>query len=247
VSLGLQAGVGDDGPVRLRHRGPRPPALPRVVAPRVRGGRTGGRGLGGARSRTRGVPDASSSASLCIGHTIGWFATMHPLANPYGANGSMDRENHLGWANVVSNGFPILRTFQVNHLHFEPLWPLLSAIAAGFNPDHIFAVFQWQPLVMGFLRSVRGALRLASRRDCVALDRGRGGFRRPWRPPAARRPRRPRGSLPESLGSHLAPQAESHARARARPPGRPRALACQHLEVTPVGRFRACSSSAGPS
>lgn len=90
-------------------------------------------------------------AVALLGHAIAWFATMHPLANPYGANGSMDRENHLGWANVVSNGFPILRTFQVHHLHFEPLWPLLSSIAAGFNPDHIPAVFQWQPLVMGFL------------------------------------------------------------------------------------------------
>lgn len=90
-------------------------------------------------------------AVALLGHTIAWFATMHPLANPYGANGSMDRENHLGWANVVANGFPILRTFQVNHLHFEPLWPLLSAIAAGYDVDRIFAVFQWQPLVMGFL------------------------------------------------------------------------------------------------
>lgn len=86
-----------------------------------------------------------------LGHAIAWFATMHPLANPYGANGSMDRENHLGWANVVSNGFPILRTFQVDHLHFEPLWPLLSSIVAGFNPDRIPAVFQWEPLAMGFL------------------------------------------------------------------------------------------------
>ena len=67
------------------------------------------------------------------GHALAWFATMFPLANVYGANGSMDRENHLGWANVVALGFSPLRTFQVNHLHFEPLWPLLTAMASGFN------------------------------------------------------------------------------------------------------------------
>lgn len=112
-------------------------------------------GLAGALLAARGGSARRAGrivlAVALLGHAIAWFATMHPLSNPYGANGSMDRENHLGWANVVSNGFPILRTFQVHHLHFEPLWPLLSSIAAGFNPDHVPAVFQWQPLVMGFL------------------------------------------------------------------------------------------------
>ena len=93
------------------------------------------------------------------GHTLAWFATMFPLSNPYGANGSMDRENHLGWANVVALGFSPLRTFQVNHLHFEPLWPLLTAMAAGFNVDRVALVFQWEPLVVGLalLLSVRFA------------------------------------------------------------------------------------------
>ncbi len=83
------------------------------------------------------------------GHALAWFATMFPLQNPYGANGSMDRENHLGWANVVALGFSPLRTFQVNHLHFEPLWPLLTAMATGFDVDRVFLAFQWAPLVIG--------------------------------------------------------------------------------------------------
>ena len=94
-----------------------------------------------------------------LGHALAWFATMFPLPNVYGANGSMDRENHLGWANVVALGFSPLRTSQVNHLHFEPLWPLLTAIAAGFNVDRVTLVFQCAPLAIGLalLLSVRFA------------------------------------------------------------------------------------------
>jgi len=91
------------------------------------------------------------------GHFLAWLGTMAPLPNVYGANGSMDRENHLGWANMVAEGFSPLRTFQVNHLHFEPVWPLLSAIASGFEIDRVALVFQWAPLIMGLalLASVR--------------------------------------------------------------------------------------------
>lgn len=83
------------------------------------------------------------------GHFLAWFATMFPLPNTYGVNGSMDRENHLGWANVVALGFSPFRTFQVNHLHFEPVWPLLTAMAAGFEVERINLVFQWAPLMIG--------------------------------------------------------------------------------------------------
>lgn len=83
------------------------------------------------------------------GHALAWFATVFPLPNLYAVNGSMDRENHLGWANVVAQGFSPLYTFQVKHLHFEPLWPLLTAIVAGFNLDRIVPVMHWAPLVAG--------------------------------------------------------------------------------------------------
>ena len=93
------------------------------------------------------------------GCLLAWFATMFPLPNVYGANGSQDRENHLGWANVVALGFSPLRTFQVNHLHFEPLWPLLTAMAAGFDVDRVTRVFQWAPLLVSLavLFSIRFA------------------------------------------------------------------------------------------
>lgn len=85
------------------------------------------------------------------GHLLAWFATMFPLPNVYGSNGSMDRENHLGWANMVAQGFSPLRTFQVGHLHFEPVWPLITALAAGFSVERVPLVFQWAPLVVGLL------------------------------------------------------------------------------------------------
>lgn len=85
------------------------------------------------------------------GHLLAWLATMAPLPNVYGTNGSQDRENHLGWANVVAQGFSPLYTFQVNHLHFEPVWPLLTAMASGFEADRVAVVFQWAPLVVGLL------------------------------------------------------------------------------------------------
>ena len=99
---------------------------------------------------------------LCVGvlgHALAWYATMFPLPNVYGANGSQDRENHLGWTNVVALGFSPLRTYQVNHLHFEPVWPLITAAAAGFEVDRVPAVFQWAPLVVGLalLLSIRFA------------------------------------------------------------------------------------------
>jgi hypothetical protein len=84
-----------------------------------------------------------------IGHLLAWFATMFPLPNVYGVNGSMDRENHLGWANVVAQGFSPLYTSQVHHLHFEPAWPFLVALASGFNIDRVGLVFQWAPLLTG--------------------------------------------------------------------------------------------------
>ena len=90
---------------------------------------------------------------LCVamaGHLLAWLATMFPLPNVYGANGSQDRENHLGWANVVALGFSPLRTFQVHHLHFEPVWPLLTAISTGFDIDRVTLAFQWAPLFVGF-------------------------------------------------------------------------------------------------
>ncbi|MEO8358545.1 MAG: hypothetical protein ABI672_00825 [Vicinamibacteria bacterium] len=142
------------------------------------------------------------SIVLCIGiagHALSWFATMFPLPNVYGANGSMDRENHLGWANMVALGFSPLRTFQVHHLHFEPLWPLLTAIASGFQIEWVQVVFQCAPLVIGILLllSIRFAwMRGMSPSDHVSIEASfaalgalflmstpgdfMGAFRNPW-------------------------------------------------------------------
>lgn len=109
-------------------------------------------------------PDGRRSGRIVFwigiaGHALAWLATVLPLAGVYGMNASQDRENHLGWANVVALGFSPLRTYQVNHLHFEPVWPLLTAMASGFNVDLIPVVFQWAPLFVGIalLASIRHA------------------------------------------------------------------------------------------
>ena len=107
----------------------------------------------GAALLTRGADDRRAGRIVlgiaATGHLLAWFATMFPLPSVYGANGSMDRENHLGWANVVALGFSPLHTSQVHHLHFEPVWPLLVALASGFNVDRVNLVFQWAPLLAG--------------------------------------------------------------------------------------------------
>ncbi|MBX7185184.1 MAG: hypothetical protein K1Y01_08590 [Vicinamibacteria bacterium] len=109
-----------------------------------------GAGIAAKRRDPRGVGRIVLAVGI-VGHALAWFATMFPLPNVYGANGSMDRENHLGWANMVALGFSPLRTFQVNHLHFEPLWPLVTAAASGFDPARVPMVFQWAPLIVGIL------------------------------------------------------------------------------------------------
>ncbi len=121
-------------------------------------------------------PDDRRAGRLVLGiaiagHLLAWFATMAPLPNVYGANGSQDRENHLGWANMVAEGFSPLYTFQVNHLHFEPLWPLLTAAASGFDVDRVPIVFQWAPLVVGLLSVLSVRLVWA---HCVEDREGRG-------------------------------------------------------------------------
>lgn len=99
-------------------------------------------------------PDSKTTGRIILGigiagHALAWLATMFPLENVYGANASSDRANHLGLANVMALGFSPLHTFQVNHLHFEPLWPLLTAMAAGFDVDLVPLVFQLAPLLVG--------------------------------------------------------------------------------------------------
>lgn len=119
--------------------------------------------LVGAALLTRRTDDRRTGRIIlgiaAMGHALAWLATMFPLPNVYGANGSMDRENHLGWANVVALGFSPLHTSQVHHLHFEPAWPLLVAVASGFDVDRVNLVFQWAPLLVGLalLFSVRFA------------------------------------------------------------------------------------------
>jgi len=90
-------------------------------------------------------------ALAVLGHFFAWFVTMFPLPNTYGVNGSLDRENHLGWIEVIVAGNSPLRSFQVDQIHFEPLWPNLIALLSLKNPENIGVVLQTAPLAIGIL------------------------------------------------------------------------------------------------
>jgi hypothetical protein len=85
------------------------------------------------------------------GHALAWFVTMFPLPNVYGLNASKDRENHLGWTQVIVAGNSPIRSSQVNQLSFEPLWPNLAALASFYRADRVDFTFQIAPLVAGIL------------------------------------------------------------------------------------------------
>ena len=90
-------------------------------------------------------------ALALAGHALAWFVTMFPLPSVYGTNASMDRENHLGWAQVIVAGNSPIRSSQVNQLSFEPLWPNLVALASFYRSDLVGLVFQVSTLLIGFL------------------------------------------------------------------------------------------------
>jgi len=90
-------------------------------------------------------------ALAVTGHLLAWFVTMFPLPNLYGVNGSLDRENHLGWVQVIVAGNSPIRSFQVGQIHFEPLWPNLVALATLYRPEFIDLIMQVAPLVVGVL------------------------------------------------------------------------------------------------
>lgn len=104
-----------------------------------------------AASARRGLSPRGILALGVLGHALAWFVTMFPLANPYGANGSADREHHLGWASIVAATGDFRASSQVHHPPIEPVWPNLVALAAGYNPQNVQLVFQVAPLVMGWL------------------------------------------------------------------------------------------------
>jgi hypothetical protein len=103
------------------------------------------------RRHEEGRPWRVVLALAVFGHGVAWFVTMFPLPNVYGTNASMDRENHLGWAQVIVAGNSPIRSFQVNQLVFEPLWPNLVAVASLYRAELVGPTFQIAPLVVGIL------------------------------------------------------------------------------------------------
>jgi hypothetical protein len=131
------------------------------------------------RSRERGKPWRNVLLLGVAGHFLAWFITMFPLPNLYGVNGSLDRENHLGWVQVIVAGNSPIRSFQVGQIHFEPLWPNLVALASLYRADLIGVVMQIAPLIVGvlFLLSVFACLsRGLGDTDDARLEAAFAGF-----------------------------------------------------------------------
>lgn len=119
------------------------------------------------RAERRGAKPWRAVLILAIlGHALAWFVTVFPLPNIYGVNGSLDRENHLGWVQVIVAGNSPIRSFQVNQIHFEPLWPNLVAVVSLYRPELIGLVMQVAPLIVGALFLLATA---------VCVSRGLGG------------------------------------------------------------------------
>ena len=83
-------------------------------------------------------PRATEALLLVLGiNLIAWAAYVVPLARPYGVHTNRDRAFNYGNAAIVANGWSPMEQVQVGFTNLEPLWSLVGAALAGFNPANI--------------------------------------------------------------------------------------------------------------
>ena len=90
-----------------------------------------------------------------------WAATQLPLGQLYGLSLSRDRVGNLALCQVVAAGNSPIRTAQLGQLHFEPFWSALVALASGFDPERVLALYPFLSLLTacGFALSLYFCLR----------------------------------------------------------------------------------------
>jgi hypothetical protein len=83
-----------------------------------------------------------------------FLMTTFPLQRLYGLGPSGDRLRNLGMCQVVAAGNSPLETWQVGQTHFEPygrphnvFWVLFVSALAGFDPERVFVVYGFLPLL----------------------------------------------------------------------------------------------------
>jgi hypothetical protein len=76
-----------------------------------------------------------------------WAVTNYPLLRLYALGPSRDRVSNVALCQVVAAGNSPLHTWQVGQLHFEPFWGLLVAVASGWSPERVLALYPYFALV----------------------------------------------------------------------------------------------------
>jgi len=87
-------------------------------------------------------------AGVVLANAFAWLETNYPLQRIYAFGPSRDRVGNIALAQVVAAGSPVLETWQVGQMHFEPFWGLIVAAASGWNVERVLALYPWFSLVM---------------------------------------------------------------------------------------------------
>jgi len=87
-------------------------------------------------------------AGVIAANAFAWLETNYPLQRVYAFGPSRDRVGNVALAQVVAAGSPVLETWQVGQVHFEPFWGLVVAAASGWNVERVLQLYPWFSLIM---------------------------------------------------------------------------------------------------
>jgi hypothetical protein len=87
-------------------------------------------------------------AGVAAANAFAWLETNYPLQRIYAFGPSRDRVGNIALVQVVAAGSPVLETWQVGQMHFEPFWGLLVAAVSGWNVERVLRLYPWFSLVM---------------------------------------------------------------------------------------------------
>jgi hypothetical protein len=110
-------------------------------------------------------------AAALLGSAFVWYATLSPLESPYGVSSGRDRLHNLANSQVAAAGHSPRQTFQLDQAqpagrpHWV-FWSLFVALASGFQPDRVFAVYDLTGLVAALLWVVAVYVGLRPTRAC---------------------------------------------------------------------------------
>lgn len=87
-------------------------------------------------------PSATRALGLVLAlNLLAWAAYVAPLERPYGVHTNRDRAFNYGNAAIVANGWSPMEQVQIGFTNLEPLWSLVGAALAGFNPGRVLSTY----------------------------------------------------------------------------------------------------------